>query len=163
MCLLNSYVPQTPEETEAVDDFSNAPWWRRLKAKASGLAKRFCWFFLFADPTNRPWYVQGRERAIAKLGSCEKLINHPYLSPINYDDMDSLSDVQLTLIALNMDPTLDHSIAMAKKWPGTVDLDVVAMPHGFLNFVSFGFQFNDAYYYAIDKMKNVMNYKNDEL
>ncbi|KAI1294244.1 Hormone-sensitive lipase [Halotydeus destructor] len=167
LCLMDSYIPQTQAEydydkskqTTTTDGQGDVSLWARTKARVHEWAKRHLWVWLWLDKGCVPWYAQGKQRILAKAKSSQQLIEHPYLSPMYYEDFESMRDIQLTLVALNMDPTLDQSIEMARRWRGKVDLDVVNdMPHAFLNFVSLGFSFIDAYYYAIDKMKNICEY-----
>ena len=48
-----------------------------------------------------------------------------YLSPLHYEKMDALGDVNLHIMAFNFDPFLDESIMLAKKWRGSVDLEIM--------------------------------------
>lgn len=168
MCLMDSYLPQIDEEMAknardvekkpAEEDTSILGRWL---TKTKTFIKSYMWVWLFVDSESTPWFMQGRDRIAEKLNNAKQLTRHPFVSPMYYEHLDEISrDVALTLIALDMDPTLDQSIAMANKWKGRVKLEVVRdMPHAFLNFVSFGFKYWSAYYYAIDKMKEAMGYE----
>ena len=48
-----------------------------------------------------------------------------YLSPLHYTSFHGLTDVSLHVMAYNFDPFLDESILFAKKWKGTVHLQVL--------------------------------------
>lgn len=85
-----------------------------------------------------PWFLKPKPYLYKRMELIEEVTTNPYVSPIFYDDFDSLDDVSLGLIALHFDPFLDDSISMAKKWKGPVVLDVLdGLQHGFLNFMPF--------------------------
>lgn len=66
-----------------------------------------------------PWYKAAEPADIAKYMVEEmKLTRHPYISPLLYQDMYSLRDVKMYLIACDNDPILDQSVIMARKWRG---------------------------------------------
>lgn len=52
-------------------------------------------------------------------------IKSHYLSPLHYERMDELADVNLHILAFNFDPFLDESIIFCTKWRGTVDLELL--------------------------------------
>lgn len=89
------------------------------------------------DP-HEPWFLKPKPYLYKRMEAIEEVTSNPYVSPIFYEDFDSLKDVSLGLIALHFDPFLDDSISMAKKWKGPVILDVLdGLQHGFLNFMPF--------------------------
>lgn len=60
-----------------------------------------------------------------------KVLESPLLSPIRYQKLDQLSDVQLHVMAVANDPLLDESIEMVRQWKGPVKLHVVeGVTHG---------------------------------
>lgn len=82
---------------------------------------------------------------------------NPYISPLLYDDFDSLKDVNLYLIALHFDPFLDDNVSMAKKWKGKVSLDVLdELQHGFLNFMPFVEEAKKANVICIERLKEAI-------
>lgn len=61
-----------------------------------------------------------------------ELLNHPYLSPLYYNDFEGLRDVSLHVLAVNFCGFIQESIAMCKLWKGKVSLQAVdSVPHGF--------------------------------
>ena len=82
---------------------------------------------------------------------------NPYISPLLYDDFDSLKYVNLYLIALHFDPFLDDNVSMAKKWKGKVSLDVLdELQHGFLNFMPFVEEAKKANVICIERLKEAI-------
>jgi acetyl esterase/lipase len=52
-------------------------------------------------------------------------IKSHYLSPLHYERMNELADVNLHILAFNFDPFLDESISLCTKWKGNVDLELL--------------------------------------
>lgn len=68
----------------------------------------------------------------------KEITSNPYISPLMYERFDRHKDTKLFMIALHFDPFLDDNVTMAKKWQGTVEMDVFdGLQHGFLNFMPF--------------------------
>lgn len=83
--------------------------------------------------------VKDRERLTKHFRDNETLLEHPYMSPLNYEHLEDLAHLQLHLIAVHSDPVLDYSVAMARRWRGDVTLNVLDdLNHGFLNFIFLG-------------------------
>ena len=167
MCIMDSYIPQIQSEIDLnhTDDtetaYDKTTWIGSIKDRVYRTAQDWLWVWLFADHRKTPWFMRGKDRIAQKLNNSSQLTSHPYMSPMYYEHLDEISrETKLTLIALDMDPTLDQSIAMARRWKGEVDFDVVRdLPHAYLNFVSFAFKYWGGYYYSIDKMRSVMGYE----
>lgn len=65
------------------------------------------------------WYnCCDRKVATNYLVNEYKLTRHPYVSPLLYDDFESLSHISLYLIGSDNDPILDQGLLMAKRWQG---------------------------------------------
>jgi acetyl esterase/lipase len=93
---------------------------------------------LTGDRKKKPWYLSQKCDLYAHLEEIENVSVNPYVSPLFYPDMESLSNTSLHLIALHFDPFLDDSVSMAKKWKGPVSMQVLdGLQHGFLNFMPF--------------------------
>ena len=59
-------------------------------------------------------------------------LKDPLYTPLIYQHFDGMKDIPLSLLACEMDCVIDHTIDIAKKWPGPVTLDVGwGLPHGF--------------------------------
>ncbi|RWS12668.1 hormone-sensitive lipase-like protein [Dinothrombium tinctorium] len=87
----------------------------------------------------KSWYLEDKHVLKPKVEKLYEFTTNPYISPICYDDFDSLSSISLHLIALHFDPFLDDNVTMARKWKGCyVTLDVIdGLQHGFLNIIPF--------------------------
>ena len=48
-----------------------------------------------------------------------------YHSPLDYEHLDELSDVKLTVLSTTFDPLMDESIEVVRRWPGPSSLYVV--------------------------------------
>ena len=94
---------------------------------------------LIARPTlAQPWYKAEEKELTETVQRFYQVTSSPYVSPILYDDFNSLSSVSLHLFSLHFDPFLDHSIILADKWKGKTALKVFdGLQHGFLNFLPF--------------------------
>lgn len=68
------------------------------------------------------WYSDHGTNFKSGIQIINKKSIHPYISPINYNDFESLDDVQLTLLVGEFDPLLDDSVVLAKKWKGLKSL-----------------------------------------
>lgn len=90
-----------------------------------------------------------------------KLIRHPYVSPLLYDDFDSITEVKLSVFACASDPILDQSVEICKKWRGEVSLHVwEGVIHAFLTAVSFGGKYVEYNNQIIDELKRLAKYQN---
>lgn len=87
------------------------------------------------DPTPTfPPLAQSKEQMLRRARACAELTRHPFVSPLYYEDFESLSGVTLYQACCQLDPILDHSVSMGKKWKGPLIVDVFNnMHHGFLN------------------------------
>lgn len=93
---------------------------------------------LTSGSASKPWYREEELKLKQRVENLYKTTSNPYISPLFYHDFESLSSINLHLIALHFDPFLDDNVAMAKKWKGQVTLDVLdKLQHGFLNFMPF--------------------------
>lgn len=105
----------------------------------------------------KPWYLADKKILRTKLDALKEITINPYISPLLYDDFDSLKDVNLYLIALHFDPFLDDNVSMAKKWRGKVSLDVLdELQHGFLNFMPFVEEAKKANLICIERLKEAI-------
>lgn len=68
----------------------------------------------------------------------EFVFKHPYYSPVYYDKLEELSEVQLHVLACHEDPLLDSSLLMMRRWRGPSSLHVLyTLRHAFFYFTSF--------------------------
>ncbi|XP_015791598.1 hormone-sensitive lipase [Tetranychus urticae] len=93
---------------------------------------------LFQTGQCDPWYRAEKAKLQETVEKLYKITSNPYISPLYYQDFESLASINLHLIALHFDPFLDDNVTMAKKWKGKVTLDVLdGLQHGFLNYMPF--------------------------
>ncbi|RWS26358.1 hormone-sensitive lipase-like isoform X2 [Leptotrombidium deliense] len=86
----------------------------------------------------KSWYLEEKSVLKPKVERLYEITSNPYISPLYYDDFESLSNIDLHLIALHFDPFLDDNISMARNWKGNVTVDVLdGLQHGFLNIMPF--------------------------
>jgi acetyl esterase/lipase len=52
-------------------------------------------------------------------------LSSPYLTPYSYENFESLSDVQLHVLAFNFDPLLDEALMLLRKWKGKCHFEVL--------------------------------------
>lgn len=103
------------------------------------------------------WYMQGPVALKAKLMADIGFTKHAYLSPLNYDDFDSLSSMSLHLTSMPFEPILDHSIMMAKKWKGEVTFDIMGeLVHCYLNLLVCGGEYEQAYKHSIGLLRKAL-------
>ena len=55
-----------------------------------------------------------------------EFIRSPFISPLDYDKLEDLSHIRMSVMALGFDPLLDSAIQVAKKWKSPVDVNFVA-------------------------------------
>lgn len=81
-------------------------------------------------------YASGKELLeSAHLGKFLQLSSHPYMSPLFYAGFENLKDLPLSLVTSTTCPIADHSVGMAKKWKGPVQLVALErLPHAFFGF-----------------------------
>lgn len=80
----------------------------------------------------------------------------PFISPLMYQDLQSMSNISLHLYVCETDPVLDHSIIMAKKWKGKVHLKAKRLLHGYMNFTTFSKEASDALDDIIQDLRRVI-------
>jgi acetyl esterase/lipase len=99
--------------------------------------------YLFSTDTSipaAPWkpYRASPSSLVQQINSSANLSKHPFVSPLFYDDFQSLRDVKLYIAACSHDSLLDEAVLMARKWQGPVVLDVMNnLQHGFLHLMMF--------------------------
>lgn len=136
------------------DKFSDV--YHGFKTKVNQYVERISRYGLLDD--HEPWFLKPKPYLYKRMDLIEEVTSNPYVSPIFYDDFDSLKDVSLGLIALHFDPFLDDSISMAKKWKGPVILDVLdGLQHGFLNFMPFVKVAKEGSNLAVRRMKHFLD------
>lgn len=97
--------------------------------------------YLFSTNTKippAPWkpYQASQPNLVEQIKSSSILSKHPFVSPLYYDDFESLRDVKLFMAPCSHDSLLDEAIIMASKWRGVVSLDVMNnLQHGFLHLI----------------------------
>lgn len=50
-----------------------------------------------------------------------EMIRSPFISPVYYSKLSDLSDIRISVLALELDPILDGAIQIAKEWKGPVE------------------------------------------
>lgn len=91
------------------------------------------------------------------LGNLEGITDHPFVSPMVYDDFESLSDVQLHCTSTHSEPILDSTIAMLKKWKGKASLSMMGnVVHGYMNSIGISRQHNQAFQHSVKKLRSVL-------
>lgn len=111
------------------------------------------WLELFMYPT--AWYDQTPESLRARLVSDHRFCCHPYMSPLNYDDFESLQEMSLHLISMRFEPILDHSVMMAKKWKGPIKFEMMGeLVHAYLNLLPMKGQYEEGYNHAVATLKS---------
>ena len=87
----------------------------------------------------------------------DSVTGHPFLSPMSYDDFDSLSDVELHCTSTHSEPILDSTIAMLKKWKGKASLTMMGdLVHGHLILLGVNRQHNQAFEQTVEKFRSVL-------
>ena len=104
-----------------------------------------------------PWFKRNREYVRSRIKQIDqKSKSDPYFDPF-IGSFEIFNKTKLILIACELDPVLDDSIELAKKWPlGLVDFEVMPnVVHGFFH----GFETDDtrkATQYTIEKLRNMV-------
>lgn len=80
-----------------------------------------------------PMYIPGEEFMERKdVQEALQQLSSPYLSPLDYKCFENLEGIKLSVITSSTCYFADHSICLAKKWPGKVSLRVLdRQPHIF--------------------------------
>ncbi|RWS04716.1 hormone-sensitive lipase-like protein [Dinothrombium tinctorium] len=100
------------------------------------------------------WYR--REIFERRLQEINKMAECAYLSPLLYEDFNSLNDVGLSIVVGEFDPLLDDGVELIKRWKGKKQLDVVEnLTHGFLYFKAISKEANEACELALQKIIQV--------
>lgn len=113
---------------------------------------------LFRTGQCDPWYRAEKDKLQETVERLYKITSNPYISPLYYQDFESLASINLHLIALHFDPFLDDNVTMAKRWKGKVTLDVLdGLQHGFLNYMPFIDEGRKANELAVRRIKETFN------
>ncbi|KAI1283187.1 Hormone-sensitive lipase [Halotydeus destructor] len=150
----------TPDDDKEVVEV--VPWWARVGNFFSNMVinVKFGWQLYkttFSENDEDVWYLKDGAIVKRRLSLNEPFGKHPYLSPLNYDDFESLRDIKMHLVSMTYEPILDHSIMMARKWKGDISLDILDdLSHCWLNLLSVKGRYEEAYHYAVDKMRTVI-------
>ena len=103
------------------------------------------------------WFMNGPEIIRKKCMNNYDLMSHPYMSPLMYDDMDSLSQTSMYIIGLTNDPIADHSVMMARKWRGKVKLDMIdELVHAFLSMYYLSDKYRQGYRLCCDRLREAV-------
>jgi acetyl esterase/lipase len=103
-------------------------------------------------------FMQEAELVLEELRKQEGITDHPFLSPINYDDFDSLSDVELHCTSTHSEAILDSTITMLKRWRGPSSLAIMGdLVHGHLNSIGFNRQHDEAFEETVNKLRSVLD------
>ena len=95
--------------------------------------------YIFSTETKMPpapWkpYRAGQAELVQQIRSSAALSKHPFVSPLFYDDFESLKGMKLYMSACSHDSLLDEAVLMASKWKGMIAFDVMNnLQHGFLH------------------------------
>lgn len=104
------------------------------------------------------WWNQSLAKSNEFLDQWQ-LLNHPYASPLLYDDFESLRDIELSLLVCPTDPILDHAISLANMWKGKVSLKTFDnMIHGFLPMVFLKGAYKEHNDTCISELKRLLRY-----
>jgi acetyl esterase/lipase len=86
-------------------------------------------------PIDEQWFRKRDGSVRETVSRCADRVRDPLFNLLAYTDYEDLKDIALFITASEMDPILDHSILLAKKWSGKVVLHVVPdVCHGFVAF-----------------------------
>lgn len=130
-----AYIPLLGSDGSTNDQNKSSLWF--IKSVFTSIYSKIGNLAIFPS-SSQPWYRADEEELTKTVERFHQITSSSYISPILYDDFDSLSSVSLHLFSLHFDPFLDHSIIMGKKWRGKVTLRVFdGLQHGFLNFLPF--------------------------
>lgn len=90
--------------------------------------------------------------------SNDDILNHPYISCLNYKHMHLLTDVPLVIQAIRSDIWMDVVIELLKKWPGPSSLFVMdELFHSYLPLCPLGGVYKEATDLAIDQVKGLFD------
>ena len=104
------------------------------------------------------WYTKSPESLISHLTEDIRFSSHKYMSPLNYDDFESLSSIRLLMFSMPFEPILDHSVMMARKWKGQVSLDMVdELIHAWLNMYPCLGIYEESYNYSVEKLRDAIS------
>jgi acetyl esterase/lipase len=110
----------------------------------------------FSDCNSKPWFHQNPSKKEAIVKHLNKYRTNPYIIPLCYQGFETLEDVGLHLFHPMYCPFLDQSVELAKKWKGTVSLDVTDNSgHGCIQYGVFDERVIDSFYNIIDRFKSV--------
>lgn len=85
----------------------------------------------------KTWFDCEPKKAKERFSKIYHKILSPYMSPTECYDLNLLKDLPLFLITCEFDPLLDSTIAAAKRWKGSVTLDILEdLHHAFLLYSS---------------------------
>lgn len=97
------------------------------------------------------WFL--RKYPSSGFEKIQRKLETPYISPLFYEDFQSLESVDLYLVTSEYDVFLDDSVSLAHKWKGKVSLDVVPdLPHAFLHFMGTASEITAAYDVCTDRL-----------
>lgn len=147
------------EEFEVLNDTAASDsTWARFK---NWMSENFNWYFWWRPmerirPSNL-WFLKGKDIIRRKIVNNNGLMTHPYMSPLMYDDFEALKQTNLYIIALANDPIIDHSIMMARKWKGRVQLDVIdQLVHAFLNMYYVNDSYRQGYQLCVNRLRDAV-------
>lgn len=70
-----------------------------------------------ADPYEL-WFQTPIQELKLNMRTIHDISSYRYMTILNYDDIDSLKNINLHLFAGGFDPFIDNSVWLAKKWRG---------------------------------------------
>lgn len=108
-------------------------------------------------------FMQSPQTIREHLSKLEGITDHPFLSPLAYNDFESLSDVELHCTSTHSEPILDATIAILKKWKGPSSLTMMGhLVHGHLNSTGPIQSHNEAVEQIVHKFKSVLRIQEPE-
>lgn len=79
------------------------------------------------------WYKKKDSDVKEVIRRFNDRLKDPFVNILAYQEWADLKDIPLHVLGCEMDPILDHSILLAKKWQGPFKFDIAHdLPHGFL-------------------------------
>ena len=84
-------------------------------------------------------------------------VRSPFLSPVYYDKLQDLSEINILVMGIEFDPLLDEAIHICKEWKGNVELFFVPeIIHGGYIFRHFSEQGRKVFTTFVDMMKKAL-------